>query len=162
MAWAHTPRTAFLAWIVFTFPFTIWDAIYIILRPHSLPGHKWHEPIWIPVAKYAAVDGIYGEEAWAAGEGWTAAQGVINVTEVSLYLVYFWIVQSRGRKERKVKGRDAGLACVIGLIAGTMTLTKSVLYCEFDECLLWGCAWLVTDENTLDQLWEKLFRGSNM
>jgi len=134
MAWMHSPRPLILLWIAFTFPFTIWDTLYIALRPHTLPGHKWNSPIWTSVNTYAAVDGIYSERAWLDNEGWTAAQGVINLTEVSIYLWYFWIVESRGegrKGRRNVSGKYGGLACVLGLVAGTVTLTKSSLYCEF-------------------------------
>ena len=129
MPYPHNPRRIILIWIAFTFPFTIWDTLYIILRPHSLPGHKWHSPIWVPVASYAAVDGIYSERAWVESEGWTAAQGAINVTEVCMYIWYFWVIQTKARNGSKyLDGRADGKACVLGLIAGTITWTKSSLY----------------------------------
>jgi hypothetical protein len=137
MAWTHTPRLPILCWVVFAFPFTIWDTAYIFLRPHTLPGHKWHAPIFTPYSDYAAVDRVYGELAWLEKDGFTAAQGVINMTEVTLYAVYFWIVMTRGNKsavtggKRIVGGASAGLAVALGLIAGSVTATKTALYCEF-------------------------------
>ncbi|EHK96741.1 hypothetical protein M7I_7545 [Glarea lozoyensis 74030] len=128
MVWSHTPRLPVLLWTAFTFPFTIWDTLYIALRPHTLPGHKWHDPIWTQVGTYAAVDGVYGEQAWLEGEGWTAAQGVVNVTEVVLYLWYYAIVRKSRKEGKGVSGKMGGKACVVGLVAGTVTLTKSMLY----------------------------------
>lgn len=80
---------------------------------------------------------MYGELAWLEKDGFTAAQGVINMTEVTLYAVYFWIVMTRGNKsavtggKRIVGGASAGLAVALGLIAGSVTATKTALYCEF-------------------------------
>jgi len=130
MTWAHTPRFPVLVWTAFAFPFTIWDTLYIVLRPRTLPGHEWHDPIWTAVGTYAAVDGVYSEQAWLEGEGWTAAQSVINVTEVLLYVWYYAIVRKSRNERNEVGGRAGGRACVVGLVAGTVTLTKSALYCE--------------------------------
>jgi hypothetical protein len=141
MVWSHTPRLPVLLWTAFTFPFTIWDTLYIALRPHTLPGHKWHDPIWTQVGTYAAVDGVYGEQAWLEGEGWTAAQGVVNVAEVLLYLWYYAIVRKSRSEGRAISGRMGGKACVIGLVAGTVTLTKSMLYCKLRcERLFGNCS----------------------
>lgn len=115
MTWKHTPRPAILLWIAFTFPFTIWDSLYIFLRPHTLLGHKWHSPFWDPIDSYAAVDFVYSKQAWLENKGWTAAQGVINTTEVAIYLWYFWILQTQG-EGRRVGGKSGGLACVLGLV----------------------------------------------
>jgi hypothetical protein len=137
MAWTHTPRLPILCWIVFAFPFTIWDTAYIFLRPHTLPGHKWHAPIFTPYSDYAAVDRVYGEQAWLEKDGFTSAQGIINMTEVTLYAVYFWIVMTRGPKsaatrgKRAVSGKAGGLAVTLGLVAGSVTATKTALYCKF-------------------------------
>lgn len=130
MTWAHKPRLSVLLWTAFTFPFTIWDTLYIALRPRTLPGHEWHDPIWTQVGTYAAVDGVYGEQAWIEGEGWTAAQGVVNVTEVILCLWYYALVRKSRNEGKCVGGRVGSKACVVGLMAGTATLTKSMLYCK--------------------------------
>lgn len=134
MTWSHTPRLAIICWTVFAFPFTIWDTAYIFLRPHTLPGHKWHAPIFTPYSDYAAVDRVYGELAWLERDGFTAAQGIVNMTEATLYIVYFWIVMTRGDKsaatggKRVVSGRAGGLAVTLGLVAGSVTATKTALY----------------------------------
>lgn len=135
MTWEHTPRLPILCWAVFAVPFTIWDTAYIFLRPHTLAGHKWHAPIFTPYSDYAAVDRVYGEQAFLEKDGFTAAQGIINMTEVTIYAIYFWIVMAKGNKsvatgKRTVGGKAGGLAVALGLAAGSMTFTKTALYCE--------------------------------
>ncbi|CAG8980841.1 hypothetical protein HYALB_00003770 [Hymenoscyphus albidus] len=49
------------------------------------------------------------------------------MTEVAIYLWYFWVLKTQGERMR-VGGRAGGQACVLGLIGGTVTLTKSSLY----------------------------------
>jgi hypothetical protein len=101
MAFTHTPRLPIIIWALFTIPFTIWDALYIFLRPYSLLGQKWHSPFFDFMDNWSAVDHVYGVQAWEDNEGWTAAQGVINVlVEVGVYggyLVILW-VYGRGGK----------------------------------------------------------------
>lgn len=85
------------------------------------------------------MDRVYGELAWLEKDGLTAAQGVINMTEVTLYAVYFWIVMINGSKtiatkgKRAVGGRAGALAVAVGLIAGSVTATKTALYCELER-----------------------------
>jgi hypothetical protein len=129
----HTPPLPVLLWTAFTFPFTIWDTLYIALRPRPVPGHEWHDPIWAQVGTYAAVDAVYSEQAWLDSEGWTAAQGVVNVTELLLYLWYYAIVRKARSQGKGVGGKLGAKACVIGLVSGTVTLTKSMLYCKFSR-----------------------------
>lgn len=82
------------------------------------------------------MDRVYGEQAWLEKDGFTSAQGIINMTEVTLYAVYFWIVMTRGAKsaatrgKRAVSGKAGGLAVTLGLVAGSVTATKTALYCK--------------------------------
>jgi hypothetical protein len=131
MALMHTPQLTILIWALWAFPFTIWDAAYIFLRPHSMPGGKWHDPFFLPMVQWANTDHIYGKQAWGEYEGFTAAQGVINMLEVTLYMVYFSIVyRNSGVWQRSsFGGRAAAWAVLVGFAAGVVTATKTALYC---------------------------------
>lgn len=132
MAWTHTPRLPILIWCLWAFPFTIWDTLYLFLRPSSLPGYKWHTPYFsVSFTIWAGIDKSYGEQGWKDRDGFVAAQSVINMLEVTLYMVYLIIVwQSVGRLFNvKVSGRAGGAAVVVGMNAGCVTATKTALYC---------------------------------
>ncbi|KAF1978026.1 hypothetical protein BU23DRAFT_362941, partial [Bimuria novae-zelandiae CBS 107.79] len=70
----------------YAFPFRLWNAAYIFLRAHAFPHSKWRQPLFEPMVPWATVDCIYGEPSWQNNEGFTAAQGVINLIEVPMYL----------------------------------------------------------------------------
>jgi hypothetical protein len=98
-----------------------------------MPGGKWHLPLWGPYAHYVNIDYLYGFEALARNDGFTAAQSAMNLVETALYLVYTALVFKNGRKtgkalEVKVVGRSAGLASLVAFTAFVMTLAKTVLY----------------------------------
>jgi hypothetical protein len=78
---------------------------------------------------------MYGVKQWERGNGFTAAQSVMNVVESLLYMGYLFVWWSHGRIEggrRVVKGREGALAVVMGFSAAVMTVSKTALYCEFD------------------------------
>lgn len=144
--WSHTPSFITLGWLAISLPLVIWDSGYVLGRPHTMPGGKWHWPFQ-PYALYGTVDYFYGWPAIEEEEGWTGAQGMLNVIETSMYLVYLWIIYKYGRTEesksgrgapdevagrRKLSGRYAAIAVLIAFSAALMTLSKTVLYCEFD------------------------------
>ncbi|PNS20091.1 hypothetical protein CAC42_5541 [Sphaceloma murrayae] len=144
--WSHTPSNLTLLWLAISLPLVIWDSGYVFLRPHSMPGGKFHWP-WKPYALYGTVDHIYGFKAYNARNGFTAAQGSLNVVETIGYFVYLWIVWSKGAQEdvqgrgapgrdkvgglgraMRVKGYWAGVACLVGFAVTVMTWSKTVLY----------------------------------
>lgn len=111
-----------------------------------MPGGKLHYPIWAPYAIYGSVDYFYGWPAIEANDGFTAAQGILNVAETVMYLVYLYIVYAYGVQEadksgrgapnrilgrRKVVGKEAGLAVLIGFSTCVMTISKTALYCQY-------------------------------
>ena len=115
-----------------------------------MPGGKLHSPIWSPYALYGTIDYIYGFPAWNANNGFTAAQGTLNVVETVGYLIYLWIAYSAGKPEkvkgtgapspdiagylgmgRVIEGRVAGWAVLLGFSMSVMTVSKTVLYCEY-------------------------------
>lgn len=105
-----------------------------------MPGGSLHWPLWTPYELYGRVDHVYGFKAWDAGSGFTGAQGLMNLIETVLYAVYWglWVRYGRleggggdGLAKRRVGGRAGGLAVVVGFGAAVMTLSKTVLYCEY-------------------------------
>ncbi|KAJ6119533.1 hypothetical protein N7523_003813 [Penicillium sp. IBT 18751x] len=146
--WVHTPSVALTIWLVISVPLVAWDAGYVLLRPHSMPGGRLHSPIWTPYALYGTVDYIYGWPAYNARNGFTAAQTVMNIVETIGYIYYLWIVYfhgstvTSGRNARKtekglvwmltgdkvVPGRIGAIAALVAYTASAMTLSKTVLY----------------------------------
>jgi len=116
-----------------------------------MPGGSLHSPIWSPYALYGTIDYIYGQPAWDAHNGFTAAQASLNVVETVGYVVYLVLVlggaqrglvveQGRGAagwmqgklgwlgEGRVLRGRQAGWAVLVGFAISVMTLSKTVLY----------------------------------
>jgi hypothetical protein len=110
-----------------------------------MPGGSLHSPIWTPYALYGTVDYVYGWPAFDGKDGFTGAQGALNALETALYGVYLWIAYAYGVQEagklgrgspgilgrRKIVGREAGVAVLIAFATAIMTLSKTVLYCEY-------------------------------
>ncbi|KAL4896632.1 hypothetical protein BDV59DRAFT_198990 [Aspergillus ambiguus] len=145
--WVHTPSAVVTTWLVLSVPLVAWDASYVLLRPHSMPGNKLHSPIWTPYALYGTIDYIYGWPAFNARNGFTAAQTVLNIIESAAYVYYLWMVYKygtsatggRGKKTKKdlkwlvtgekvVAGRVGAIALLVAYSASLMTLSKTVLY----------------------------------
>jgi hypothetical protein len=84
------------------------------------------------------VDHVYGWKAFNAGDGFTSAQGSLNVVETAMYLAYLWICRTQsqaaaasgGGAKAVLRGRPAGLAVLLAFSAAVMTLSKTILYCE--------------------------------
>jgi hypothetical protein len=111
-----------------------------------MPGGKLHSPIWSPYALYGTVDYIYGFPAFDAKDGFTAAQGLLNLLETLMYVAYLAIAYYYGNQEpgksgrgapaqllgrRKIVGREASLAVLLGFATAVMTVSKTVLYCKY-------------------------------
>ena len=146
--WIHTPSNLTLIWLLVSLPLVFWDTGYVLLRPWSMPGGFLHSPIWIPYALYGRVDYIYGWPAFEANNGFTSAQGAMNLIESAGYMFYLWVVwkygspaentEGRGApsmklvgwlgEARSVNGSPAGLAVLIAFSAAALTVSKTVLY----------------------------------
>lgn len=176
--WVHTPSVALTLWLALSVPLVIWDAGYVLLRPHSMPGGRLHSPIWTPYALYGSIDYIYGWPAFNARNGFTAAQTVMNVLETVGYIYYLVVVYRHGatvtngngrgaRRTRKgllwlvtgekvVAGRVGAVALLVAYSASVMTLSKTLLYCM--SRLIWmvalGCANSGRAERVLLRLYE--------
>ena len=152
--WAHLTTPATLLWLCVSLPLVAWDTSYVFLRPHSLPGGRWHDPVWTLYGIYARVDHVYGWPAWEEGNGWTAAQSLMNCLETALYVTYLAVVWTHGReageKEEQelqkrrtwweqtwvgrtnvVEGASGARASLVGFAAAIMTASKTLLYCAY-------------------------------
>lgn len=136
----HAPTPWTLLWLGVSLPLVIWDTGYVLGRPHTMEGGFAHWPLWSPYKLYGEVDHVYGWKAVRDGSGFTAAQGLLNLVETAMYLWYLWLWRARGKEEvttpggsgrRVVSGRAGALAVVVGFSAAVMTLSKTILYCEF-------------------------------
>ncbi|KAI1417686.1 hypothetical protein F5Y13DRAFT_151599 [Hypoxylon sp. FL1857] len=131
--WAHAPSKLALLWYAVSLPVVIWDCGYVLLRPLTMEGGSLHWPLYVPYKLYGEVDHIYGWKAFHANNGFTAAQGTLNVVETAMYLVYLWVyfrsgVNVKGRATKVVSGRPAAVGVLIAFSAAVMTLSKTVLY----------------------------------
>lgn len=132
-SWSHAPTTLTLAWLAISLPLVIWDTGYVLGRPATMPGGWAHSPLWTPYELYGRVDHMYGFKQWNLGNGFTAAQGFLNVVETVMYLVYWGIwyrasAAAVGGERKRIAGRAGAFAVVVGLSASVMTVSKTVLY----------------------------------
>ena len=149
--WEHVPSNFFLVWFFISSITVTWDAFYCILRPHSMPGGKWHGP-WTPYALYGTIDYMDGWPAFNARNGFTSGQSVMNLAEVAINVWYLVTVykhgqtaeaKGRGRpkttkkgvgwfftQRKVVDGRIAAFALVWVFSSAVMTTSKTVLYCK--------------------------------
>lgn len=134
--WSHAPTTTTLLWLAVSLPLVAWDTGYVLGRPATMPGGWAHEPVWKPYELYGEVDHMYGFKQYNLGNGFTSAQATLNVVETVMYLAYLLIwysgAQSLGPRgdtsRRRVAGRQAGWAVLVGLSAAVMTVSKTALY----------------------------------
>jgi hypothetical protein len=137
-------------WLAVSIPLVLWDTLYILLRPHTFEGGALQWPFWKPYEIYASIDKVYSRSAWDAGEGFGGAQGMLNAVEIVMYGLYAMILWNHGVPAAagtgaqigqgvngwfaggvKVRGKAGNRALVLGFAAAVMTLSKTVLYCEY-------------------------------
>lgn len=146
---AHAPSNLAILWLLVSLPLVTWDAGYVLLRPHSMPGGALHWPVWAPYKLYGEMDYIYGWKAFNENNGFTAAQTLLNVVETAMYVYYLYVVFTHGRqlpahgrrakassggflgRQRYVDGRKGALALVVVHSAAVMTVSKTALYCKY-------------------------------
>ncbi|KAL4793550.1 hypothetical protein BDV19DRAFT_213362 [Aspergillus venezuelensis] len=146
-SWVHTPTAFVTFWLLVSIPLVIWDIGYCLLRPHSMPGGKWHS-IWSGYKWYGTVDYHYGWPAYNAKHGFTSAQAVLNVVETLGYVYYLWVVYTQGvpangkkasRESRGtlakllatdmvVAGRPGATALLAAFSSSVSTVSKTLLY----------------------------------
>ncbi|KAI1617279.1 hypothetical protein EDD36DRAFT_159424 [Exophiala viscosa] len=141
---SHRVPPLLLGWLLVSLPLVVWDTGYIFLRPHSMPGGKFHSPIWKPYALYGTVDYVYGWPAWNNHVGFSAAQASLNAVETAMYIYYlrvlfnhgaknFFVFQNldefiKGSDESAITGPDVAMAVLVLFSAAVMTLSKTILY----------------------------------
>ena len=144
--WSHAPSRLALAWLAVSVPLVLWDSAYVLLRPLTMPGGSLHRPLWVPYALYGQVDHMYGVKQWVAGNGFTAAQSIVNLVESLLYVVYvalWWFnaqslpAQKRGAGRRVVSGRLGAWTALVGFSAAVMTVSKTAVYCRLSPPPPW-------------------------
>ncbi len=139
--WAHTPSIIVIVWLCVSLPLVTWDTGYVMMRPLTMPGGSLHWPIWAPYELYGKVDYIYGWKAFNEHNGFTSAQGFLNILETLMYAYYLYIVYAHGKpsktstagiigQQRLVKGRNGAVAVLVAYSAAVMTVSKTVLYCR--------------------------------
>ncbi|ERF72623.1 hypothetical protein EPUS_05677 [Endocarpon pusillum Z07020] len=145
--YVHQAPYSLTLWLLFSLPLVLWDTLYVFFRPHTMPGGKFHSPIWTPYALYGTIDYVYGWPAWNEREGFTAAQASLNAVETVFYGYYLWVLWARARAphgagQRKdiawfvgasEEGRrkiveNGGVAVLLVFSGAVMTLSKTVLY----------------------------------
>jgi len=145
--WAHTPSNLTIIWLFISLPLVAWDTGYVMLRPYSMPGGSLHWPIWAPYELYGKVDYIYGWKAFNEKNGFTAAQGFLNIIESLMYVYYLYILYTFGKQskaqgrgaskvsnvgflgqQRFVDGQKGAVAVLVAFSAAVMTVSKTVLY----------------------------------
>jgi hypothetical protein len=112
--------------------------LYVFMRPHTMPGGKFHSPIWTPYALYGTVDYLYGWPAWNNNVGFTAAQSFLNLVESGGYVWYLVMCEVYGgtafrefwKGRTTLQGRYVGVGVLVCFSAAVMTVSKTVLYCE--------------------------------
>jgi hypothetical protein len=134
MVLTHDPRLEITMWFIWNFISINYDMYYTNLRPHSLPGHKWHAP-FKPLGQWAAIDNLYGERAWIENDTILAGVTSISGFEAMLCLVYLWsLVRGRGSskatKTNTVRPMTTHTA-VIGLMVAVAHWTKMWMYSKF-------------------------------
>ncbi|KAI1799539.1 hypothetical protein F4811DRAFT_93480 [Daldinia bambusicola] len=133
LLWSHAPSRLTLLWLAVSLPLVVWDSGYVLLRPLTMEGGSLHWPVYAPYKLYGEVDQTYGWKAFHARNGFTAAQGALNVVETLMYFVYVWYYFAFGntvdaRPTRVLSGRPAAVAVLVAFSAAVMTLSKTVLY----------------------------------
>jgi len=100
-------------WLLVSGLVCTWDATFILFRPHSLPGGKYHH-LWKPYSIYVEVDKRYKD----MGDPFVVAQSLMNLAEVVLCFVALTLPLFKA-------GRSTLL---VTYSVSLMTLWKTVLY----------------------------------
>ncbi|RPA75714.1 hypothetical protein BJ508DRAFT_229931 [Ascobolus immersus RN42] len=142
MTFIHNPPPLLKAWMLISSIIVLWDAAYVFLRPYSLPNSP--SPlhyIWYPYKHYAPVDHNYSIAGYLAGDGFPAAQSILNVIESGLNLTYLFLASKAATAPTPAQKRRQEVAAVIvGLVGTVMTESKTGLYWLTEICGGWGGA----------------------
>ncbi|PWN33472.1 uncharacterized protein FA14DRAFT_156167 [Meira miltonrushii] len=134
------PPKWILGWFIISSFIVMWDTGYILGRPHTFKGGKWHF-LWQPYDLYGDVDLIYSKRFYELHNGFTLAQGLMNIVETILNFSYVYLAAYQSN------ARLRAIAPVIGFTAAIATFWKTVLYWAQD----WASGpkgWGYTGHNT--------------
>lgn len=138
-----------LGWFIISSLIVCWDTGYIFARPHSFFGGKWHW-LWAPYKQYGDVDLIYSKRFFDLHNGFTAAQGAMNVVETVLNFTYVYLAAFQPNVRLRAS------APVIGFAAVIMTFWKTVLY-WLQDYLSGPKGWGYTGHNKSLEFWLLFF-----
>jgi hypothetical protein len=136
--YTHKLDQVIIYWLIVSLPLVLWDSAYVFGRPYTMPGGKLDILLWKPYGIYGVVDYIYGFPAWNARNGFTAAQSALNLVETAFYGWYLYIIgrqsvanDAGSPRPGYVSGEGIRSAVLLCFSAAVMTVSKTVLYCEW-------------------------------
>lgn len=122
-------------WLILSATIVIWDATYVLLRPHSLAGGKYFQ-YFSPYQLYIKFDTLYGDN----NDTFVRIQAWLNYVEIAL--TYTAVILSlRACKNAKVKG------AFLAIVVSAFTFWKTVIYVWYAEPFLTPAAKNFTAES---------------
>ena len=116
---SRLPRWIVL-WLALSTPIVIWDALFVLLRPASLPGQPLGFFWAFGYKLYIAVDHTYAD----LGNHTVEAICIVSLLEACLVALALW----KHRQEHNA------LAQVLALVATSLTGAKTVLFLLLEVC----------------------------
>ena len=107
-----------VAWLIITSLVALWDTAFVLLRPESMTGGKYHA-LFSPYDLYTSVDKAYGD----LHNPWIKTQSVANVAEIFLNFVVLVLHFSGSPKAIPL--------CTVVL---SFTFWKTLLYFGMEAC----------------------------
>ncbi|KAK9476633.1 hypothetical protein V1514DRAFT_336144 [Lipomyces japonicus] len=126
MVFEFKPKPFITFWFVLSNLIVLWDATYVLSRPHSMPGGKWHA-LWKPYALYAEIDYVYGFPAYEEKDGFPSAQAFMTLVEAFFNWIYVYTSYFSTNQSTRITG------ALIGFASATSCFSKTTLYmlCEY-------------------------------
>ncbi len=111
-------------WLILSATIVIWDASYVLLRPHSMQGGKY-EHIFSPYQIYIKFDTLYGNN----DDRFVVIQSLLNYVEIAI--TYTAVILSLcSCKSAKIKG------ALLATVVSAFTFWKTVIYVWYAEPFL--------------------------
>jgi hypothetical protein len=100
-------------WLLLSSLIVVWDAGFVLTRPHSMPGGKWAH-IWKPSELYITIDKMYGNME----DKFVFTQSCFNVLEIIINLTAFCLLITKRTR----------LGALIALCGLCFTFWKTCIY----------------------------------
>jgi hypothetical protein len=99
-------------WFAITIPIVVWDAMFVLMRPASMPGGSlaW---IWMPYELYLSADASYSD----LQSGFVKGQSIVNLLEAACGGWALWLDRLGNP-----------LAKLVAFAVASATLGKTVLF----------------------------------